>query len=77
MHLHARRLVIALPDGGTLDVKADPPAHFMETLAVLGFDPREADLAEPEPVRAPVKKARKTSSATSGNRRGERRSRQK
>ena len=44
MHLHARRLVLKLPDGQTLDVRADPPAHFAESLALLGFDPREADL---------------------------------
>ena len=75
MHLHARRLVIALPDGGTLDVKADLPQHFAETLAGLGFDPRDADLPEPEPVAGPPKKSRKLSSATSGNRRGERRGR--
>ncbi len=76
MHLHARRLVISLPDGGKLDVKADLPVHFAETLETLGFDPRDADLPDAEPM-APVKKKspRRTSSATSGNRRGERRSR--
>jgi 23S rRNA pseudouridine955/2504/2580 synthase len=77
MHLHARRLVIDLPDGGKLDVKADLPLHFAETLATLGFDPRDADLPDAEPLVAPAKKKspRRTSSATSGNRRGERRSR--
>jgi 23S rRNA pseudouridine955/2504/2580 synthase len=76
MHLHARRLVIALPDGGTLDVKADLPPHFAETLATLGFEPGDADLPDAEPMAAPRKKSpRRTSSATSGNRRGERRSR--
>ena len=43
MHLHARRLVIDLPDGGKLDVKADLPLHFADTLETLGFDPRDAD----------------------------------
>jgi 23S rRNA pseudouridine955/2504/2580 synthase len=74
MHLHARRLVIALPDGGKLDVVADLPPHFAETLAGLGFDPADGDVPEPEKVMAPLKKKR-LSSATSGNRRGERRGR--
>jgi 23S rRNA pseudouridine955/2504/2580 synthase len=76
MHLHARRLVIDLPDGGKLDVKAELPQHFAETLETLGFSPADADLPDAEPM-APVKKKspRRTSSATSGNRRGERRSR--
>lgn len=73
MHLHARRLVIALPDGGQLDVMADLPPHFADTLAMLGFD--AAGIPEPpRPERPPVPK-RRLSSATSGNRRGERRSR--
>ncbi len=73
MHLHARRLVIALPGGGALDVTADLPPHFAETLAMLGFDPQGV----PEPVAPPTPPAprRRLSSATSGNRRGERRSR--
>ena len=77
MHLHARRLVIALPDGGKLDVVAELPQHFAETLDTLGFSPSDAELPELETERAPVKKKapRKTSSATSGNRRGERRGR--
>jgi 23S rRNA pseudouridine955/2504/2580 synthase len=77
MHLHARRLVIDLPDGGKLDVKADLPQHFAETLETLGFSPADAELPEAEAPRAPVKKKspRRTSSATSGNRRGERRGR--
>jgi 23S rRNA pseudouridine955/2504/2580 synthase len=74
MHLHARRLVIALPDGGVLDAKAELPPHFAETLATLGFDARDADLPDPAPL--PEKpKRRRLSSATSGNRRGERRAR--
>jgi 23S rRNA pseudouridine955/2504/2580 synthase len=79
MHLHARRLVIDLPDGGKLDVKAELPSHFAETLETLGFDWRDADLPDAEPMAAPPKKKspRRTSSATSGNRRGERRSRSK
>jgi 23S rRNA pseudouridine955/2504/2580 synthase len=44
LHLHARRLRIDHPDGGKIDVAADPPAHFAETLAMLGFDPAAGDL---------------------------------
>jgi 23S rRNA pseudouridine955/2504/2580 synthase len=39
LHLHARRLVIDLPGGGKLDVSAEPPAHFRESLAMLGLEP--------------------------------------
>jgi 23S rRNA pseudouridine955/2504/2580 synthase len=44
MHLHARRIRIDHPDGGRLDVIAEPPAHFAESLATLGFDPELGDL---------------------------------
>lgn len=77
MHLHARRLAIALPDGGTLEVTADLPTHFAETLKNLGFEASEGDLPPPEPVARAPRKTRRLSSATSGNRRGERRSRGK
>ncbi len=38
MHLHARRLRIDHPDGSILDVTAEPPRHFEESMALLGFD---------------------------------------
>jgi 23S rRNA pseudouridine955/2504/2580 synthase len=44
LHLHARRLRIDLPDGDRLDVTAELPAHFAETMANLGFDPALGDL---------------------------------
>ena len=44
LHLHARRLRIDHPDGGRIDVIAEVPAHFGDSLAHLGFDPAEADL---------------------------------
>ena len=44
LHLHARRLRIDHPDEGRLDVTAEPPAHFTESLAALGFDPAAGDL---------------------------------
>lgn len=46
LHLHARRLVIDLPSGGKLDIKADLPVHFLDTLGMLGFDPETADLPD-------------------------------
>jgi 23S rRNA pseudouridine955/2504/2580 synthase len=44
MHLHARRLRVDHPDGGTIDVTAEPPKHFAESIEQLGFDPTRADL---------------------------------
>jgi len=38
MHLHARRLRIDHPDGGQVDVKAELPEHFSDSLAMMGFD---------------------------------------
>ena len=38
MHLHARRLRIDHPDGSKLDVTAELPRHFAESVATLGFD---------------------------------------
>jgi 23S rRNA pseudouridine955/2504/2580 synthase len=74
LHLHSRRLVIGLPGDGTLDITAELPHHMAESFAMLGFDLTLGDIEEPPPPPPPVKK-RRLSSATSGNRRGERRSR--
>jgi 23S rRNA pseudouridine955/2504/2580 synthase len=49
LHLHARRLRIDHPDGGTIDVTAELPRHFAESVANLGFDPALADLPLDEP----------------------------
>ena len=38
MHLHARRLIVEHPDGGTLDIAADLPMHMTDSFAMLGFD---------------------------------------
>jgi len=43
LHLHARRLRIDHPSGGNLDVTADPPQHFVESLTMLGFDRAAGD----------------------------------
>jgi 23S rRNA pseudouridine955/2504/2580 synthase len=38
MHLHARRIRVDHPDGGRVDVTAELPSHFAESLDTLGFD---------------------------------------
>ncbi len=43
MHLHARRIRIDHPDGGQIDVTADLPPHFAESLKLLGFDEKLGD----------------------------------
>jgi 23S rRNA pseudouridine955/2504/2580 synthase len=49
LHLHARRIRIDHPDGGRIDVTAELPQHFAETMANLGFDPALGDLPLDEP----------------------------
>ena len=44
LHLHARRLRIDHPDGGQVDVTADLPTHFSDTLSALGFELEQGDL---------------------------------
>ena len=39
LHLHARAIDIAHPDGGRLKVSAPLPAHMSKTWKLLGFDP--------------------------------------
>jgi 23S rRNA pseudouridine955/2504/2580 synthase len=48
MHLHARRIRIDHPDGGKLDVTADLPTHFAETLVQLGFTLEDGDKLPPD-----------------------------
>ena len=46
LHLHARRLVLPHPRGGSLAVEAPLPSHMVETFRGLGFDilpPRVAE----------------------------------
>jgi len=43
MHLHARRLKVDHPDGGALDIVAELPQHFSESLRNLGFDEADGD----------------------------------
>ena len=43
MHLHARRLRVDHPDGGHIEVRADLPQHFLESLKDLGFELPDGD----------------------------------
>ncbi|WP_136161360.1 RluA family pseudouridine synthase [Sphingomonas flavalba] len=80
MHLHARRIRIDHPDGGRIDVTAEPPQHFADSVAHLGFDPKLGDLPidevkfseTPEGKRKAVSAAAK---ARRKERKGERRGR--
>ncbi|HET9427410.1 MAG TPA: RluA family pseudouridine synthase [Allosphingosinicella sp.] len=82
LHLHARRLRIDHPDGGRIDVTAELPEHFAQTMASLGFDLELGDLPldevkfseTPEGKRKAVSAAAKTRRK---ERRGERRSRRR
>lgn len=59
MHLHARRLIIDAPKGETLDVTADLPEHFAQTMDHLGFDIALSDaspIATPPPERNKAEK---------------------
>jgi 23S rRNA pseudouridine955/2504/2580 synthase len=81
MHLHARRIRIDHPDGGKVDVKAEPPTHFIETFESLGFDFHAGDLPLDEEIdRTPTREdekrvARQHAKQVRKGRRGERRSR--
>jgi 23S rRNA pseudouridine955/2504/2580 synthase len=79
LHLHARRIRIDAPDDAAIDVSAELPAHFAETLAMLGFSPMAGDsLPLEQPRASPEAKQRKVAAAAKARRRerrGERRSR--
>jgi 23S rRNA pseudouridine955/2504/2580 synthase len=80
LHLHARRLRIDHPDDGRIDVTAELPAHFAETLASLGFEEEAGDLPLDEVKVSETPEGRKRAAAAAGKarrkeRKGERRSR--
>ncbi|MEA3058437.1 MAG: rRNA pseudouridine synthase [Sphingomonadales bacterium] len=75
LHLHARRIRIDAPEGGKIDVTAELPAHFAESLVTLGFDAAAGDV---EPAKAPSSTGRRVAAAAKARRRerrGERRAR--
>jgi 23S rRNA pseudouridine955/2504/2580 synthase len=81
MHLHARRIRVDHPDGGRVDVTAQLPAHFANSLADLGFDLNLGDLPlddeiDRTPTREDEKKAaRQHAKQIRKGRKGERRAR--
>ncbi|WP_409977349.1 RluA family pseudouridine synthase [Sphingomonas sp. Y38-1Y] len=80
MHLHARRIRIDHPDGGKLEVTAELPSHFADSMAMLGFDLALGDVRvddSPPPATREVKKAKARAHAKQvrKERRGERRGR--
>ncbi len=80
MHLHARRLRVDHPDGGRIDVTAEPPQHLSDSLAQLGFNPMLGDLEldEVKYSETPEGKRKATSAAAKArrkDRKGERRGR--
>ena len=81
LHLHARRLRIDAPSGEPIDVTADLPAHFTETLAMLGFEAMAGDrmpLDRFDPANLPEVREKRAAAAAKTRRRerkGERRSR--
>ncbi|KLI64270.1 RluA family pseudouridine synthase [Aurantiacibacter marinus] len=81
MHLHARRLIIDAPKDETIDVTADLPEHFAQSMEHLGFDISLSDagpIATPPPERnrAEKKQAAKAHAKQYRKaRRGERRAR--
>lgn len=81
MHLHARRIRIDHPDGGHVDVRADLPQHFAESIDALGFDIEAGDLPLDEeidtgPTKDDIKRAgRQHAKGLRKERRGERRGR--
>jgi 23S rRNA pseudouridine955/2504/2580 synthase len=82
LHLHARRLRIDHPDGERIDVTAELPAHFAESIAGLGFDPSLDDLPldEVKYSETPEGKRKAATAAAKSRRRerkGERRSRRR
>ncbi len=81
MHLHARRIRIDHPERGHVDVKADLPPHFAESLEQLAFDIDLGDrlvMEEPKFKDTPEGKKRliaNKAKAARKERKGERRSR--
>ena len=78
LHLHARRIRIDAPHGGKIDVTADLPAHFAETVATIGFEIAAGDAVSLQPARPTGSPQRKVAAAAKQRRRerrGERRSR--
>lgn len=82
LHLHARRLQLPHPDGKSLDVTADLPEHFANSLEALGFSAELGDDVFTAPPAEDAKQAKKRAGKAYAKdqrkaRRGERRNRGK
>ena len=81
MHLHARRLRVDGMDGKAIDVTAELPDHFSESLKMLGFEVMDGDnmpMDTPDPAKSTEVKAKRVAAAAKTARKarkGERRSR--
>lgn len=80
MHLHARRIRVDHPDGGEIDVTAELPHHFAESLATLGFEPMAGDNLPMDTKAPPTREEKKAqgrahAKSVRKERRGERRGR--
>ena len=80
MHLHSRRLKVDHPDGGEIEVQAELPQHFAESLATLGFEMMAGDMMPLDDAAPPSReekkaKARAHAKTVRKERRGERRGR--
>lgn len=74
MHLHARRIRIDHPDGGQIDVTAELPQHFADSIDQLGFDLLLAEVLTLDEVKFSdtVEGKKKAESAAAKSRRKER-----
>ncbi len=72
LHLHARSIRLDAPEGGKIDVTAELPTHFAESLATLGFEQAAGERGLRQPEKRPQSRAKHPQRET---RRGERRSR--
>lgn len=80
MHLHSRRIAVDHPDGSGIEVTAELPPHFAESLTSLGFEAALGDRlpldTPPPPTRADQKaKAKAHAKSVRKERKGERRNR--
>src|SRR5207237_7170037 len=50
LQLHARRIRIDAPGGGTIDAMAELPPHIAESLAMLGFEAAAGDVEKVKPA---------------------------
>ena len=80
MHLHSRRIAVDHPDGGKIDVEAELPSHFADSLVGLGFDQMAGNMMPLDEQAPPTKQEKKAwakahAKTVRKERKGERRSR--